>query len=81
MSRIGQVQEQKRMREQIAELERLVGILSRGLDALIAQTQEEAMQLRAAIAALAPIENAVESRRGPGRPRKEHGERIPSRSD
>ncbi len=68
MSRIAQLQEHKRMREQIAALEQKVAALE---DAHAATVLRQ-MVLEEAIGRLAPIENGIESRRGPGRPRKGH---------
>jgi cell division septum initiation protein DivIVA len=60
MSRIGQMLEHKRMREQ--------------LDALEKRVTEHAIQvaeLAALVASLRTQGNDIESRRGPGRPRKD----------
>ena len=78
MSRIGQLQEHARMREDIDALRKSLSEVCAGLSDVINQVAS----LRAAIDNLQAIGNRIESPRGPGRPRKESlGERDASRGD
>jgi hypothetical protein len=78
MSRIGQLQEMKALRADVEALKKSLAQVCAGMS----DTLNQVSSLRAAIDSLAPIANDVESRRGPGRPRKVSlGERDASRSD
>jgi hypothetical protein len=78
MSRIGQLQEQKRQRAELDALKATVASMANGMADLVNQVAS----LTAAIENAKPIVSAVEStRRGPGRPRKDHAEGRTDRGD